>query len=429
MVVHTMRGLEGIKVIEFAGYVAGPVSPRILGEMGATVIKVEPLTGDEQRTQSTGWGMPYKTEFDDPCYDASSTNKDWISVNLKTEEGREFAYRIIAECDVMLNNYRDKALQKLGLDYETIHARFPHVVWAQMRGYGEYGPEKDSRGYDATAYASRGGVLMSMPQKGEQFEPANFPVAFGDWNAGMTITAGILAALVRRIKTGEGDKVVSNLYHCACYAMTGALVARQQGAEYPKSRKEAPCPTNNTYKTRDGVWFLMCQGHYNKFFRDIFGALGLESLFGDPRYEILENVAARGGIPEVIGLMAEAIAQKNFDHWESVFREKDVPFQRLFTVDDILEDDEAFANDILRPTHYDDLGDYLLPTTPIRLGSLGDPAIYRAKPIGTDTRRIMSEHGYSSEIIESYVERGIVKCYDGELPPSVCNPSRGPRPV
>ena len=169
-----MIGLEGIKVVDLTAYVAAPACPRILGEMGATVYKVEPFVGDEQRTQGASWGMKSKT-----------------------------------------------------------------------RGYGERGPERDSKGFDATSYSSRGGLVMAFPQKGEHFEPANVPVAFGDWNASVALTAGILAALVRRLRCGKGDKVVVNLYHCAIWGMSSAVAVSQQGGEYPRSRKEVPCPTNN----------------------------------------------------------------------------------------------------------------------------------------------------------------------------------------
>ena len=224
-----MNGLEGIKVVDLTAYVAAPACPRILGEMGATVYKIEPFTGDEQRTQGASWGMKSKTEFDDQAYDLSSMNKQWLSVNLKTAQGLEFVYRLIGDSDIVVTSFRDKALKKLGLDYETLSEKFPHIVFGQMRGYGERGPEKDSKGFDATSYSSRGGLVMAFPQKGEHFEPANVPVAFGDWNASVALTAGILAALVRRLRSGVGDKVVVNLYHCAVWGMSSAVAVSQQG--------------------------------------------------------------------------------------------------------------------------------------------------------------------------------------------------------
>jgi crotonobetainyl-CoA:carnitine CoA-transferase CaiB-like acyl-CoA transferase len=296
-----------------------------------------------------------------------------------------------------------------------------------MRGYGERGREMDSRGFDATAYSARGGLVMSFPQKNEHFEPGNAPVAIGDWNSSQMLAAGVLAALVRRLRTGQGDKVTVSLYHAACWSMTSAIIARQQGAEFPKDRREAPCPTNNSYRSRDGIWFLMCFGHYNKFFELVMTTLGLDHLIGNKDYDTLEAMAPTGANKQVIAWMDEAIAKHDFAHWERLFKEREIPFQKCFTVDDILEDDEAFDNDILRRVHYDDMGEYTVTTTPVRLASVGDPEVRRSLPIGYDTRAVMAEFGYGDQEIDALEAAGAVKCYAGPpVPESVLTPSQGP---
>lgn len=406
-----MKGLEGLKIIELTGYVAAPACPRILGEMGAEIIKIEPFTGDEQRTQGASFGM-VKDNIEDPAFDMSSMNKNWLSINLKNPEGKEFAYQLIESADIVVTSFRDKALIKLGLDYETISKKFPHIVYAQMRGYGERGPEKDSKGFDATSYSARGGILTAFPQKGEG--PVNVPAAFGDWNAAVCLTAGVLAALVRKMKTGLGDKVVVNLYHVACWGMQIALVSRQGGAEYPRSRKEVPCPSNNCYKSKDGIWFLICYGNYNKYFEDLCNALGLEHLIGNKDYDTLEVINAKKRNGEVVKMFEEAFAKKTFAEWEVIFRKYDIPHQKAFTVDDVLADKEAYSNDILRHIDYDNYGDRVIPTSPIRLGSVGDPKLWVNRPIGYDTREYLQKYGYSEEQIAKLIADGAVKVYEGE---------------
>ncbi len=407
-----MIGLEGIKVVELTSYVAAPACPRILGEMGAEIIKIEPFTGDEQRTQGPGFGMK-RNDIEDPAFDMSSMNKNWISVNLKNPAGLEFVYKIIADADILITSFRDKALNKLGLNYDTISAKFPHIVYGHMRGYGERGPEKDSKGYDATAYSARGGILMSFPQKGES--PVNVPAAFGDWNAAVALTAGVLAALVRKLKTGRGDKVVVNLYHCAVWAMQIAMVSRQSGAEYPRSRKEVPCPFNNCYKSKDDIWFLICNGNYNKYFEEMMTAFGLGYLVGNKDYDTLEVINEHNRNGYVVKLLEEAFAQKTFAEWEVIFREREIPYQKCFTVDDVLADEEAYANDILRPLHYNDFGDRVIPTSPIRLKSVGDPELRKSMPIGYDTRKYMLKYGYAEDDIVRLEAEGAVKCFRGEI--------------
>lgn len=113
-----MKGLEGIKVVELTGYVAAPACPRILGEMGATIYKIEPFSGDEYRTNGPGFGMQ-KTDIDDPAFDLASMNKEFLSVNLKDPKGAAFVEKLLADADVMITSFRDNALKKLSLDYEA----------------------------------------------------------------------------------------------------------------------------------------------------------------------------------------------------------------------------------------------------------------------------------------------------------------------
>ena len=324
-----MKGLEGIKVVELTGYVAAPACPRILGEMGATIYKIEPFSGDEYRTNGPGFGMQ-KTDIDDPAFDLASMNKEFLSVNLKDPEGAAFVEKLLADADVMITSFRDNALKKLGLDYEAVHARHPHLVWAQMRGYGEYGPERDSKGFDTTAYGARGGFFASLPQA-DNFQPINWPAAIGDWNASMALTAGVLGALVRKDRTGEGDKVTVNLYHCALWAMQIMLASTQFGDKWPKSRYNVTCPTNNSYRTKDDVWFMICYGSYDIFYDHVMRSIGLDDLIGDERYNRSSVINDGRGInTEVVKILEDQFATQDWDYWERIFKENDFPYQRLY---------------------------------------------------------------------------------------------------
>lgn len=421
-----MKGLEGIVVVEVTGYVAAPACLRILGEMGATIYKVEPFTGDEYRTNGPAFGMK-KTDVDDPSFDLASLNKEFLAVNLKDPDGMAFLEKLLAKADMMVTSFRDHALEHLGLDYETVHKRHPHLVWGQIRGYGEYGPEKDSKGFDTTAYAARGGYLASIPQAGNHYQPGNWPPAIGDWNSSVALTAGLLGALVRKERTGEGDKVTVNLYHSALWAMQVALASTQFGDEWPKSRYDATCPTNNTYCSRDDVWFIICFGSYDIYFPLVMKSIGLINILEDERYNTSDAINdGSGNNTVVIKTMEEQFKTQDWKYWEEVFRANEIPYQRLFTTHDILNDPEAYENDILRTLDYDEFGPKTLTTSPIRLGSLGDPVLYKSKPIGYDTARIMKEFGYTDDEIQA-LDSTAVKCYNGpDLPESVFKPSYGP---
>jgi crotonobetainyl-CoA:carnitine CoA-transferase CaiB-like acyl-CoA transferase len=409
-----MNGLEGIKVIDFSQYVAAPACPRILGEMGAQVIKVEPITGDEQRTQGSGYGLT-PDDNENRGYDQANLNKDWVSINVKTPEGMEFMHKLLEDADILVTSLRSGALKRLGLDYETLSAKYPKLVYAQMRGYGERGPMKNAKGFDTTCYSARGGFALNCPQKGDA--PANMPIAIGDWNASMALATGVLAALVRRLKTGKGDRVSVNLYHVALWGMHVPIIARQDGLEYPKSRKRMPCPTNNSYQSSDGVWFFICFGHYNKYHELVFKTIGLDHLVGDKELESLEILNENGKYVYVIEQIEEAFKKKTWAEWEDILLKNDIPHAKCFSVDDILNDEEAYENDALRHIVYEKFGDRVMPTSPVRLWSVGDPELWIAKPVGYDTKKYLQQYGYSEEQIQEMAEKKAVKLYTG---PELC---------
>ena len=428
-----MGGLQKTTVIDLTAYVAGPACARIMGDLGAEVIKVEPFGGDEMRTQGMAWGMKFRTEFDDVAMDCTSFNKRWVSINLKTEDGHAFMMKMLEKADILLTSYRDKALEHLGLDYETLHEKFPRLVFGQMRGYGEYGPMKDAKGFDATSFAARSGFVHAIPQANEHFEPGNSPIAFGDWNASNALAVGVLAAYANALKTGEGDKVTTSLYHVGTWGMTAALVAQQQGCDYPKDRMMAKCPTNNSYVSADGIWFLMCFGHYNRYCKLVFETLEMDSKYwSDPEYNNLETLAQNGNYVEVTAAIHKACMKWPYAELEKRFRENDIPFEKIQSVKDVLHDEEAFANAQLRRVKYDDgqgYGEdnsYTITTTPYRLKSIGDPVLRRSKPIGYDTKEVALEYGYSAQDVERMVSEGAVLVYDGKpVPDAVLEPSYG----
>ena len=306
--------LAGIKVVEMCTYVAAPATVRVLSEMGAEVIKIESFAGDTQRTQGPGFGCEL-TDTEDPTIDLNNTNKNWVSLNLKDPEGLAIAKKMIGEADIFMNNMRTAALKKLGLDYETLHEEFPGLIWGQMRGYGEFGEFAHAPGYDAVCWAARGGVAGTFPEK--DTSPAIPPQAFGDYNTAIMMAAGLLGALVNKLRTGQGDKVVVNLYHSAIWGGSIGLCAQQFGADYPKSRTDVPNPFNNTYKTADDKWLYICQPQHNRYYNDMMKThrprrLGGRSALRDHREREGEPPAAgahhhpgRGLLEEGSGGVAE----------------------------------------------------------------------------------------------------------------------------
>lgn len=406
--------LAGIKVVEMCTYVAAPATVRVLSEMGAEIIKIESFAGDTQRTQGPCFGCEL-TATEDPTIDLNNTNKNWLSLNLKSEEGMAIAKKLIGEADVFMNNMRTGALEKLGLDYPTLSKEFPSLIWAQMRGYGEFGEFAHSPGYDAVCWAARGGVAGTFPEKGTS--PAIPPQAFGDYNAAIMMAAGILGALVNKLRTGKGDKVVVNLYHAALWAGGIGICAQQFGADYPKSRRDVPSPFNNTYKTADDKWIYICQPEHNRYYNDMMTIIGREDLVDDPRYATIENIRDHGLQTELIDILEDGFEKKELEEWLPILAEWQVPSQKVFRFTDIVKDEEAYVNDGLRKVEYKAFGERAITTTPIRYGNFGDPPMILSKPIGYHTAEYLQKLGYSDAEIAELEEKGAVKCYHGEEVP------------
>jgi crotonobetainyl-CoA:carnitine CoA-transferase CaiB-like acyl-CoA transferase len=414
--------LAGVRVVELCEWVAAPAAVRVLSEMGAEVIKVEPAHGDAQRTQGAGFGID-KTELEDPTLDLNNTNKDWISLNLKHPDGVKVMKQLLVTSDVFVTSLRSQALERLGLDYESVAEEFPRLIWTQNRGYGEWGANRDTPGFDAVAWAARGGVAASFPEAGR--EPAIPPQAFGDYSHALAMAGGIVAALFNRTRTGRGEKVVGNLYHSALWAGNIALMATQFGATYPKSRTRVPNPFNNTYRTADDKWLLVCQPQYDKYFGSMMQILGLDEYVDDETINILPALKASGRAPMVIRLLESAFATKDLEQWKRILTEHDVPHQPLLHYEDILVDDEAYDNDALRRVEYEAFGEKSIPTSPIRFGSFGDPPLVLSKPTGYHTEAYLTQLGYSAEQIAQLEASGAVLSWKGsEVPDRVFRSQR-----
>jgi len=412
--------LNGVKIVELCEWVAAPATVRILSEMGADIIKVEPLHGDAQRTQGPGFGCE-QTATEDPTIDLNNTNKNWVSLNLKSEEGAQVFQELLAGADVFVNNLRDKALVKLGIDYLTLKEKYPQLIWAQLRGYGEFGPERDTPGFDAVCWAARGGVANVFREEGES--PAIPPQAFGDYNAASVLAGGIVAALFSRTRTGVGDKVVCNLYGVAIWGGNIGIMATQFGAPYPKSRKRVPNPFNNTYKTKDDKWMLICMPQYDKYYNMMMEITGNAEQIDRPETCNLPSLKANDMQPEVISWLEASFATKSFEEWSEILRKHEVPHQKCFRYTDIIADEEAFANDSLREIEYEAFGKKILPMSPLRFGAYGDPPIVLSKPIGYHTEECLTGLGYTAEQIKEMEEKEAIKCYHGEqLPEKIFYP-------
>ena len=390
-----MKPLEGVKVVDLTTYLAAPTTVRVLGEWGADCVKIESAKG-------AVFNMPYEDD-ENLAFDVANLNKRFITLDLKSEKGLEIAYKLLAEADVFVTNTRTKSLKKLGLDYDTLKEKFPRLVFAQVLGYGEYGPEKDTAGFDVTCYMARGGVFGTTVNKGDApMIPTN---GFGDFQVAMSLASGICAALYSREKTGKGDKVTVGLHHAAVYALSTGVISAQYGNQYPKSRKEVPNPFNNVFRTSDEKWVVICCPEYDRDYEKIMTLIGRPDLVGNPRYIKCAEVNANGLNREVTDILDEAIGKFTRDEILAMFKANDLACEAAYEPLDMYEDEQVWANNILTKIPYPS-GERFMPTNPVNFSSMGVPEYRIGGSQGAHTMEILDHLGYDSAQIGEILASG-----------------------
>lgn len=400
-----MKPLEGIKVVDLTTYMATPATGRVLGEWGADVIKVEASKGDPCRvTQAAVFNMPMSDE-ENLAFDMVNLNKRFIALNLKSETGKEIMYKLLEQADIFITNTRNKSLQKLGLDWETLHEKFPRLIMGHGLGYGKYGAEKDDPGFDVTCYMARGGVFGTTVNRGDSpMIPTN---GYGDMQASMFLAAGLCAAVIGREKAGVGEYVTCALQHAAVYTLIVGMISAQYGNPYPKSRLEVICPFNNVYMTGDGKYIAMCDPEYDRDYNKIMGLIGRDDLIDDPKYVNCVKMNEANLNAEVVGIMDEALAKMTSEEALKLFKDAGIPIEPCQTPLDVYEDQNVWDNDYLVKIKYPE-AERNIPTAPIQFDSVPAPEFVPTGKLGSSTVEVMRELGYSDDQIQAALADGSV---------------------
>lgn len=389
--------LEGVKVVELSSFVAAPSCAKLLADWGAEVIKIEPVQGDNLRFVGNVYNSPASDE-ENPMFELENGNKKGVAINTRSEKGKEVLGRLLKDADIFITNVREKALERSGLSYGQLKDKYPSLIHAHILGYGECGPLKDKPGFDYTAYFARGAVSTSLMEKGTS--PANTNAGFGDHYAGISLAAGILAALHRKTQTGKGDRVTVSLYHTAIFGMGLMITTAQYGNEMPLSRRTPNNPLATTYRCKDDRWIQLALLKYDawfpKFCKEV---INRPELAEDERFNTQAEVVKH--VETFVGIMEEEMIKKDLDEWAELLDRADVPYEKLQTCEDILEDEQAWANDYLFNKTYKSGNTGVLVNTPVKFSEAGIKE-YESAPrvVGEDTEKILMNLGYSKEEIE-----------------------------
>jgi crotonobetainyl-CoA:carnitine CoA-transferase CaiB-like acyl-CoA transferase len=319
--------LEGLRVLDLSQYVAGPYCTQVLADLGATVLKVErPAVGDVYRRQG-----PVFAEGASASFLTLNRGKRSIELDLTASGDRERLGELLAEADVFVENMRPGALAKYGLDYESVAARHPRLVYCSISAHGQVGPLAGAGGYDVTIQALSG--LMSATGHPDQ-PPAKIPVAALDFGSALYAVVGVLAALSQRGQTGRGQWVQTSLLECALAWLSMHVVTYLLGGEEPAplgSRSPFFAPYE-AYRTRDGYLVVVGTGGRDAW-QTLCRTLGLERLLDDPRFAT--NSERVRNAEELRIELEAALAARSNDEWVEVLEAAGIacaPVQRLSKV-------------------------------------------------------------------------------------------------
>jgi crotonobetainyl-CoA:carnitine CoA-transferase CaiB-like acyl-CoA transferase len=331
--------LSGVRVVELGVWVAGPAAAGILCDWGAEVIKVEPPTGDPMRSVfALAAGA---SELRNPPFDLDNRGKRSVVLDLRTEEHKTVFERLLATADVFVTNLRVDALERLGLAHADVLTRHPRLVYASVTGYGLDGPDRDRAGYDIGAFYARSG-FAAMMSIGDEAPPA-LRSGKGDHVTGLAAAGAVLAALLRRERTGKGGLVETSLLRAGIYT-TGWEVAIQQRfgkSARPEDRAVSSTPLVNCYRAADERWFWLIGLEADRHLPSVLAAAGRPELAADERFATARD--RRHNAAALIEELDAVFSTRTRDEWAATFDSHGVWWAPVQSLADVVDDPQAHA--------------------------------------------------------------------------------------
>jgi crotonobetainyl-CoA:carnitine CoA-transferase CaiB-like acyl-CoA transferase len=366
-----MGPLTGIRVIEIASILNGPVTGYMLGDLGAEVIKIEaPVTGDPSRGYQTLFDVVMTmSDGGSVLFESANRNKKSVILNMKHPEGRRVLYELVKGADVLITNFNQDVIQALGIDYESLKKVNNRLVYAATTSFGRHGPMGEKRGYDMVAQAVSGAMWLFGDR--DSNEPSVAVGSIFDQMAATVLAYGVLAALVARERTGEGQMVESSLLAGAIHLQAQNLntfLWRGRGMSR-FSRKRCRNPLTNYYQCGDGKWLLLSEPQSGRYWAEFCQAIGRVDLEHDPRFET--NEVRRQNYADFIALLDQVFATKPRQEWLEAFSHCEFVYSPVYDYDDLVKDPQAIENQYLVEMDHPSMG---------KVKTVGFPAQFSATP-------------------------------------------------
>ena len=393
--------LDGVRVVEVAGWMAAPGATALMADLGADVVKVEPLGGDVARgavRQPDGVDL-------DASFLADNRGKRGIAVALDRPEGRELVRRLVRDADVFVTNLLGHRQRKFELDPDTLRQVNPRLVHATLTGYGVDGPDAARAGYDITAFFGRGGIAHSITEPGDH-APRSRP-AQGDHTAALALLAGVLGALRLAERTGEGQVVDCSLLATAAWTMTTDLSATLVDGQNPitRGRRHRRYALQESFRTADDRFLLLFMPE-PRWWPRFCEAVGRPEWVSDPRFE---SHASRGEhMPELTELMDVLFAERPLAEWGALFEEHGFIWAPAATVAELAADEHAAATGMFPIVEHPAAGTVRTVGAPFRIRGADVAPRGPAPALGADTAAVLAQAGLSDDDVRAPGEQGVV---------------------
>jgi crotonobetainyl-CoA:carnitine CoA-transferase CaiB-like acyl-CoA transferase len=399
-----MKPLANLKVVDLSKVLAGPLCGQFLGELGADVVKIEPVEGGDDTRSWTP-----QNEGQSATFLAVNHNKRSLAINLKSPDGRRLVHELVAGADIVLQSFGAGTARKLAVDFETLRKLNPRLIYLEISGYGRDGPLGTEPGYDVMLQAFSG-MMSTMGEPGGALVRASFsPVDLG---TGAFALSGVLAALLERERTGEGvyvevsllDTAMSQMGYLAQNYWATGEAPRPMGTAHP-----AMCPYQ-AFATADG--HVMVGVGNDAQWRRFCAAAALEHLVDDPRFAT--NAARVAHFDETVGLVADVIRTKPTADWLERLRSGGVPCSPINMLDKALAHPQVQTRDLIVRTDHPVLGPMQNIGMPVKFNGQPREATLPAPLLGQHTAEVLTELGVSAGHIRRLAEHGVV----GQTPTS-----------
>ncbi|GAB4230517.1 MAG: CoA transferase [Methyloligellaceae bacterium] len=389
--------LQGMRVIELAHIMAGPVCGLMLADLGADVIKVEKADGGDDSRRF----LPPDINGEPAAFMMMNRNKRGIALDLKSQAGKDVLLRLVRDADVLIENYRRDTMEKLGLGYETLKDLNPGLIYCEISGFGRTGPYKDRAGFDLIAQGMAGLMdITGEPDRG----PAKVGAPVSDTTAGILGAMGCLAAYVHKLKTGEGQRVDTSLFEAAithtywqsaiCFA-TGESPGRM-GTAHPLN---APY---QTFETADG-WINIGAANQRNWER-LLECLGAQELGQDPRFAT--NADRMANLDALVAVLSDYFRTRTTDAWLEALEKAGLPAGPVLSIKEMLRDPQTIARDMVPQVEHPVAGAVQTIGLPVKLSQTPGGVQAPAPLFGQHTREVLAEIGYSQDEIEALVASG-----------------------